>query len=184
MTDFIKYLTPFILFALGIYVSPFIEGLKEKRMIDSKIKSLFQEIDDEYEILIKSIHATNKSIQNRMYKPKDFVSLSLPMPLNLRVLSSCFDIVYPKLDKDVRKALKVILLCQKTINENNSSIEISFRDDNLLCLAKEKAMLKSMLSAYYLLSELKNKNKNFKYPEITNSEIWEKSAKSLNIKLM
>ncbi|ADO48112.1 hypothetical protein [[Enterobacter] lignolyticus] len=182
MIEFIKYITPFLIFALGIYSSPFIEGLKEKRNIKNKIKNIFVEINDEYDILIKSIQTTNKSIISRTGKPKNYSYLSLPMTLNLKIMASSIDDIYSHIDKDTRKAFKVLLLCQNLINEHYSEIATIFKEDNILCLAKEKAMLKSMLSAYYLLNELKSHQK-FKYPVQTNEELWMISAKSLKIKL-
>lgn len=184
LVEFIKYFTPILIFSAGIYAAPFIERRKEARVIREKIKNIHHEISDEYKILVKSIHSTDKSIKMRTGKPKNFKYLSLPMALNLRLTSNSLDFVYSYMSEDKRKALKVLLLCQKTITEHYSQIEGEYKNDNILCLAKEKAMLKSMLSAYYLLNALLNNWDTFSYPTISNFEIWEISAKSLNVTLM
>ncbi|HBT4625990.1 TPA: hypothetical protein MB310_000090 [Klebsiella pneumoniae] len=181
LIEFIKYFTPILTFSAGIYAAPFIERRKEARVIKEKIKSIQNEISDEYKIIIKSIYSTDKSIKMRIGKPEGYKYLSLPMALNLRLTANNLDHVYAYVTEDKRKAFKVLLLCQKTITEYHNQIEGEYKNNNILCLAKEKAMLKSMLSAYYLLNALTTNWDTFSYPKNSNHEIWEIAAKSLNI---
>lgn len=184
MIEFIKYITPFLIFVAGVYAAPFIEGLKSKRILKDKIDNIYAELEDEYSTIIKSIKTTNNSILSRIGKPASHIHLSLAMSLDLRVTSDNYKDVYSSLSKDLRNGLKVLLLCRETILQNRSDIELNYREDNLLCLSKERAMLKSMLSSYYLLNEIVTNRNSFIYPKISNQEIWDKAAASLGIRLI
>lgn len=180
--EFIKYLVPLVIFVLGFLATPYIELMKAKTK-NRKIKeSILIEIADEFEQLKRTIKVTDESIKERMYKPKDFVHLSLPSKLNLILLSKYLEEIYSDLHKDQRKAYKKLILMEESIVEKSSLIYETYRTDNWQCRAYEQSMLFSMLSAYYLMNFILESKDNFIFPTQTNEEIVKSAAKSLNIR--
>ena len=182
MIELLKTLAPFITFFLGLASVPFVEYRKEKAKERRISESVDIEIQDEYESIIKAIRDIEKSIEKRWLQDIKFQHLSLPMHLDLRLLHSNIEIIYPLKNKDTRKALKTLLLLQGSIKRNYDDVVENWKVNNRKCLAIESVMLSQMLSAYYLLNELIIKKENFTYPPLSNNEIIELAAKSLNVK--
>lgn len=184
MADFLKFITPFITFMLGVILAPYVESLKEKRSIKLKVNNIFTELDDACDYLTAAIQTTNKSIQKRAYLALEAIYLNIAMPFDLQLTTTNFEAVYSSLNKDCRKGFKVLLQLRDKINTSMDQVIRNHEENNHKCLFIEKNMLNTMLMAYYLMNALKNSKEHFKFPTTSESEIIEIAAKSLKVTLI
>lgn len=181
--EIIKSLLPFLTFALGIYLIPFIEDRKENRKIEKIIKSIYIEIEEENNYLSQAIKTTESSIKFRLSKDANDIFYALPPPLNLMIMSDNFKFIYPSLNKDQRLTFKLLMEIKKKIKDIHTEILTTHQNNNQKRLNIERNMLQLMLSSYYLMSELINQKSNFTYPS-WNVDPVGMAAKSLNVEIL
>lgn len=179
--DTFKALLPFLTFILGVMLTPYVEGRKEKSKIATLKKNILTELEDELLTLEKSIKVTNDSIQKRKYQSSRFKHISLGKRFEPLLLKKNIGDVYSSFNKDTRIALKNILLLSDQIKLKYDSVVDNWKIDNHICQANEESMIFSMLSIYWVLNKLLNEGDRFHLPDLASDEFVEMAAKALQI---
>ncbi|NIF20594.1 hypothetical protein [Candidatus Pantoea multigeneris] len=179
--EIIKYLIPLITFLLGMLLTPYIEGLKEKRKNRILKDNIWIELHDELINLKGSIKETDKNISFRKNKIEKLQYLNLPQEIELLILSDKLKEIYPYLTREQRLACKTLIKLQDSINEKREEVIKNYLGSNSRCQRLEEAMLKEKLSMYYLINQLIHSKDKFTRPTESNDHLILKAAASLDI---
>ncbi|MBD9645149.1 hypothetical protein IB231_16115 [Pantoea sp. PNT02] len=178
----IKYFIPLITFIVGMFCTPFIESLKDRRTINLHKKNIWTELSDEVITLEKSIKKTDFNITKRKQLSETAVYLSLPAKIEFILLEENLKTVYASLTNEQRLAIKNVLNLKNSINENYDNVMSHYKSSNSSAQSAEESMLYSKLSLYLLLTYLTTSRDNFIRPVLSNDELAVKAAQSLNVK--
>lgn len=179
--DDIKYFIPILTFIAGIFTSPMVEALKERRKSKLLKKEVWTELNDELATLINSIKTTDKSISNRKLSIETAVLLSLPAKVDFLLLTENLKLLYPLLTREQRLSIKNLIRLQDSINECYDLVLEHYKTSNSKAESAEKAMLYSKLSLYMLLLKLTNEKESYVRDNRKNDDLVFEAAKKLQI---
>ncbi|MDG0801443.1 hypothetical protein [Pectobacterium polaris] len=122
ISDFLKYIMPFIIFSLGVFTAPLVEYLKEKRKATRIKKTLTLEIKDEIKYL--SIRLKNmakalqdaKKMKNGEPEPGD-IGKYVPRAIYMYFLKQAMDFSFIEFNEKQRNAMKSLFVQIEATNE-------------------------------------------------------------------
>lgn len=179
--DDLKYLVPVATFALGVFATPYLEGLKLRFKVNQLKRDVSTELNEEFVALQKAIRTVDKSIKTRENSSPKFIHISLSAPNDFIILEKHFIDIYGHLTSPQRMAYKRIMALNKRINDKRDLVSEKFKEDNWECLAHERTMLYEMLSMYYIMSNLLQSKEHFSFPTKGNDDVVKDAATALNV---
>ncbi|WP_208904910.1 hypothetical protein [Serratia plymuthica] len=179
--EFLKAITPFLTFFIGILLIPYVEKVKKNLDISKTKEKIFLELSDVLDDLKNDIPYLYQSLLVRKGRPNEFTHINMPTPISLFILNAHLKDVYSTLTNEQRKACKLFTSLVDSINEKGSYITDNYIKNNDECYGKQCSMLYTMLSLFYLLHQYITLKDNFIRPVEPNHVIVSRASKIFNI---
>jgi len=189
--EWLKYTSPLIGVAIGVFISPYLENKKSKKESKHAIDCFYAELRDYFEDsseYVKNFHdcymKAKKARMGLIKGDKDLFPINFCPEITFSTIDNLVEKSFLDLTKEQRKAVKALNLLAGTINELLSSLaELKFNTAKDFIDAQSKFYAATHVCSvfYYLLSRLTTESNRFVYSNDTADEISRKAMDSLGV---